>query len=192
MVKRKLVAPALVALILLATPAAARADVWFTPYVGSSLTTDFGGWDPGRAWHYGVALTWLGRSGLGVEIDLAHAPRFFEPGNDDFFDFDGDGNLTTLMGNIVWAVPTPGLRPYVSAGFGLMRSHLEAPLDLFTHTDNGFGVNVGGGLRVGGPRFALRGDVRYFRQLDDISPFSAISLGQFNYWRGTVGLSLGY
>ncbi len=191
MLKHKILAPAIAAIILLA-PSVARADVWITPYIGSSLSIDFAGYDPGRAWHYGGALTFLGGSGFGVEVDVAYAPRFFEPGNDNVFNFDGDGNLTTLMANLVWAVPTPGVRPYVSAGAGLMRSRLEAPLDLFEYTDSGFGVNAGAGVRVGGPRMAVRGDVRYFRQLNDISPFSAINLGQFSYWRGTVGLSIGF
>lgn len=189
---RTLLLPLMAVVILAAAAVPARADVWFTPYLGSSLKTDFGGWNPGRAWHYGAALTWVGRAGLGVEIDLAYSPKFFEPGEEDFLDFDGDGNLTTLMGNLVWALPTPLVQPYVSAGLGLMRSHLEAPLDLFTYTDRGFGVNVGGGLRLGGRGAALRGDLRYFRQLDDVSPFRAIRLGTFTCWRGSVGLSLGF
>jgi hypothetical protein len=192
MLMPKLAAPAVLAMTLVAVPSTSTADVWLTPYIGSSLSTDFGGFDPGRALHYGGALTWLGSSGLGFEIDYAYAPNFFEPGGEDFFDFDGDGNLTTLMGNIIWAVPTPGVRPYVSGGFGLMRSRLEAPLDVFTYSESGFGVNAGVGVRIGGPSVGLRGDLRYFRQIDDISPIRSIDLGDFNYWRGTVGLSLAW
>ena len=38
----------------------------------------------------------------------------------------------------------------------------------------------------------LRGDIRYFRQLSDISPFDGLDLGDFSFWRSTVGVSLGF
>jgi hypothetical protein len=38
----------------------------------------------------------------------------------------------------------------------------------------------------------MRADVRYFRRIqdDDTSSGVDLDLGQFNFWRGTVGLSL--
>jgi hypothetical protein len=191
MLKRTLAAPVLAALLMTAAPAAAQ-NVWLTPYLGSSLNVDFAGYDPGRAWHYGASITFLNRAGLGFELDLAHAPDFFDPVRGNPFNFDGGGPLTTMMANVMWALPTPGLRPYVSAGIGLMRSNLEAPFGLFSYTDNAVGTNVGGGVRVGGARAALRGDLRYFRQLDDVSPVSLLNIGTFSYWRGSVGLSIGF
>jgi hypothetical protein len=73
-----------------------------------------------------------------------------------------------------------------------MRSHIESPADLLDYKDNGFGVNVGGGLRGGTGRLGIRGDLRYFRQISDLTPLRNFDLGDFSFWRGTVGLSLGF
>lgn len=187
---RNPIAPLVAALLVLAAPSMAQAQVWLTPYAGSSLSIDFAGYDPGRAWHYGGSLSLLNAAGIGIELDAAVAPDFFDPGRSDFGDIAGGGQLATLMANVMWALPSPGVRPYVSAGAGLIRSRLEAPFDLFTYTDNAVGWNAGGGIRVGG-KIGLRADVRYFRQVDDVSPFSVLNVGDFSYWRGTIGLSLG-
>jgi hypothetical protein len=39
----------------------------------------------------------------------------------------------------------------------------------------------------------VRGDVRYFRQLSDIE-FGDLdaNLADFSYWRGTIGLAIGF
>lgn len=178
---------------LLALPPQARADGFITPYLGTTFNSSFDDYDDfGNKLHYGVALTWLGQSGLGFEVDLAYAPTFFEPGEDTFFDLDSDGNLTTLMGNLVFGRSGGGVQPYVSGGFGLIRSSIEAPLDLFEYSDNGFGVNAGAGLRAGSGRFGLRGDLRYFRQLSDLTPIRELELGDFSFWRASAGVSIGF
>jgi hypothetical protein len=180
-------------LILIAVPAPARAQQTFlTPYIGSSFNSTFDDYDFGTKLHYGAALTWLGQSGLGFEIDFGYAPTFFEPGDDEFFDFGSRGNVTTLMGNLVLGGGGGGLKPYASGGIGLMRSSIEAVGDLFDYTDNGFGVNVGGGLRGGSGNFGVRGDLRYFRQISDLTPISSFELGDFSFWRASVGLSIGF
>ncbi|MGE3276575.1 MAG: outer membrane beta-barrel protein [Vicinamibacterales bacterium] len=181
---------AVAALVL--TPKAASADTWLTPYIGTSFNTDFGGYDPGKALFYGGSLTWLADSGLGFEIDLGYSPNFFEPGNEDFFDFNGDGNQTTLMANLLFGWPLGPVQPYVTGGAGLMRSALNSPGDLFDYSDNAFGFNAGAGVRIGTGPVGLRADARYFRQIDDISPINDINLGNFSYWRGTLGVSFGF
>ncbi|MGE0039923.1 MAG: outer membrane protein [Vicinamibacterales bacterium] len=181
----------LVVACLFASPRTASADTWLTPYIGSTFNVDFGGYDPGRALVYGASATWLGDSGVGLELDLGYAPNFFEPEGENFFDFGGTGNETTLMANLVVAPGGGAVRPYITGGVGLMRSSLSSPLDIFSYSDSAFGLNAGGGLRVGGA-VGLRADVRYFRQLQDVSPINAISLGNFSFWRGTVGVSFGF
>jgi hypothetical protein len=173
------------------SPSSAQ-QTFLTPYIGSSFNSTFDDFDFGTKIHYGASLTWLGSSGLGFEVDLGYAPTFFKPGEDDFFDFDSDGSVTTLMGNIVLGGGGGGVRPYASGGIGLMRSHIESPADLLDYKDNGFGVNVGGGLRGGTGRLGIRGDLRYFRQISDLTPLRNFDLGDFSFWRGTVGLSLGF
>lgn len=190
---RPLLMPVLALLALVALPTPARAQQTFlTPWIGSSFNSTFDDYDFGSKLHYGATLTWLGQSGLGFEVDLGYAPTFFEPGEDDFFNFDSTGNVTTVMGNLVLGGTGGGLKPYASGGIGLMRSRIEAVGDLLDYSDNGFGVNVGGGLRMGAGRLGVRGDVRYFRQISDLTPINSFELGDFSFWRANVGLSIGF
>ena len=181
---------ALVMLASSAVPARAQ-STYLTPYVGSSFNSSLDDYDFGTKLHYGLALTHFG-SGLGFELDFAYSPTFFEPGEDEFFDLESKGNVTTLMGNLVIGGGGGGFKPYASGGIGLMRSRIEGVSELLDWSDNGFGVNVGGGVRVGGGHFGLRGDLRYFRQLSDLSPFDGLDLGDFSFWRGTFGVSFGF
>jgi hypothetical protein len=64
--------------------------------------------------------------------------------------------------------------------------------NVFDLDENSFGVNVGGGI-IGqfNDRVGLRGDVRYFRNVQDSDAGSNIDLdlGGFNFWRGTLGIA---
>ena len=65
-----------------------------------------------------------------------------------------------------------GVRPYVTGGAGLLRSNISAttffPNDFHA---NDFGINVGGGVHgYFNDRVGLRGDLRYFRLLQDNEP----------------------
>lgn len=190
MPSRKLLMPVLTLVLLIAAPSVARAQFFITPYVGTSFASSVDDYDFGTKLHYGVALDWLSSSGLGFEIDAAYSPTFFEPGEDEFLEFESDGNITTLMGNIVFG----GLSGiYLSGGVGLMRSNIQSVGGLFEDlSDNGFGWNAGGGLRIGGSRFALRGDLRYFRQFDEIGSINNIQLGSLSFWRAGAGVSIGF
>lgn len=193
MFTRKLVVSALAAL-LMAIPAGAQADTFLTPYVGSTFAAKYGPAEPGNKFVYGGSLMMIGDAGIGFEIDGAYSPKFFSLGDDNLFDFGSDGNVATLMGNLVFGFKGGGVKPYIAGGAGLMRSNISSPENLFDDiSDNKFGVNVGGGLRVGSGKFGVRGDLRYFRQLSNVE-FSDpnIDLGDFSFWRGTVGLSIGF
>ena len=174
------------------TSSAARAQgTFFTPYIGSSFKSSVDDFDFGTKLHYGADLTFLSGGGIGVQVDFGYAPTFFESGEDEFFEFESKGSVTTLMGNLVLGGPT-GL--YASGGLGLMRSRIESPADLFEDfSDNGFGVNVGGGLRIGSAKgFGVKGDLRYFRQVSDLGRVYNLELGDFSFWRATAGLSFGF
>lgn len=177
-------------LALALTPAAASADVVFSPFMG--LT--FGGDSQKKSLIYGGSLTIMGNGMFGFELDAALAPDMLD--NDDDIDFTlGSNSVGTLMANIIIGAPMgePGIRPYVSGGAGLLRINIEDPLDLFDADRNTLGVNVGAGImgffseHIGG-----KADVRYFRRIRDEDTGSGIDLdlGQFNFWRATVGLSL--
>jgi hypothetical protein len=192
---RKALVLAMFAAALVAAPSAARADTYFTPYAGWTFDAQYGLVDPPSKFVYGADLMWLGTSGLGFEVDFAYHPNFFEPGdNEQFFDFDSDGNVLTLMGNVVFGYKGGGIQPYVTGGAGLMRSHISDAAGFFSDVnDSAFGLNAGGGLRVGGPKLGVRGDLRYFRQLENVEfGTPRVDLGDFSYWRGTVGVSFGF
>ncbi len=185
--------------LLVAAPTSARADILVTPYLG----VNFGGNQPlcsrppcearAKRVNVGASLTWLSSSGLGFEVDLGFIPDFFEPKNLEI-DVLGANNVTTLMGNVVFGKSVGGLQPYVSAGGGLLRSQVGTFGGIFDDiaTDNGLGVNAGAGLRVGGGRLSLRGDVRYFRTVTGVDPLLEDVLGDFAFWRAAAGLSVGF
>lgn len=171
-----------------ATPA--RADWLFTPYLGVS----FGGDTEGQHITYGGSLGWMGAGVIGFEIDGAFAPDILE--SDDGIDLDIDeSNATTLMANLIVGVPIggePGVRPYVSGGAGLVRTSVTDADEFFDIDDNSFGVNIGAGV-MGFVRenFGIRGDVRYFRSLQDVDAGDDfdLDLGSFDFWRATFGVT---
>ena len=187
--RKLLIASVFAAAVVAALPASARGDILLTPYAG----VNFGGSTVDKRANLGASLAWLGSSGLGFEVDLGFIPDFFAPKDLDI-DVLGTNNVTTLMANVVFGRSGGGIQPYVSAGGGLMRSKVASFGELFDDitTDNGLGVNVGAGLRVGGGRFSLRGDVRYFRTVTDAEATLQDVLGDFAFWRATAGISIGF
>jgi opacity protein-like surface antigen len=172
---------------LVSTPAAAQG---LTPFFGTS----FGGETTENRYVYGAVLGF--GSGAGLDIDFGYAPNFF--GDDDpFGNLDGKLNITTLMFNIRFGGGKPsGVSPFVSGGAGLMRGSISSPGDLFDSvTRNDFALNAGGGLTgYFTSHVGLRGDLRYFRSLQGDSDGGLIidprefDLGEFDFWRATVGL----
>jgi len=190
------------ALALLILPATAQAQSWFiSPYVGGNFggSADFGDFaddddEVERRLTFGGTIGW-NPNVLGFEIDLGYSPNFFEDtAGDRNFDF-GDNNVTTIMGNLLLsAKPGSGFRPYASAGVGLIRSKVDSATSLFDGlTTNDLGLNVGAGINAQfNDMFGIRGDIRYFRSLQDDREDNDIDdfdLGEFNFWRGTVGIT---
>lgn len=180
------------AALLLMTATQARADWLLTPYLGVT----FGGDTPKQQVNYGLSAAWLGAGVLGFELDASLTPNFFETDDDNFDDFEGidDSNVGTFMANVMLSAPssTPALRPYASAGVGIIRTRATSVDNFFDLSENSFGVNAGGGLIAQfNDRVGVRGDIRYFRSIQDSDGGDSIDLdlGSFNFWRGTVGLS---
>lgn len=185
------VAAALAAGVLAHAPAGAQTVL--TPYTGAT----FGGDTVENRYVYGAVLGFGG--GAGLDIDFGYAPNFFGA-DDPFLDLDGKLNVTTLMFNlrVGGSPPYRGVAPFVSGGVGLMRTSVTSPGDLFDEVSrNDFALNVGGGLTGYFNRHVgIRGDIRYFRSLEDSGDDGFLldprdfDLGNFDYWRATVGLSL--
>ena len=98
-------------LTLVMTPAAARADVMFSPFLGLS----FGGDARKEAVTYGGTLTFMGGGVFGFELDAALSPDMLS--NDSDTDLDlGSNSVGTVMANLIIGAPLGKLRPYASAG----------------------------------------------------------------------------
>jgi hypothetical protein len=204
--RRILTTSCLVLIVAAASPSKASADWLFTPFVGmnfggsatfSGEFDDFEDEFEKRA-TFGASLAWMSGGIGGFEIDFGYAPNFFESTTGDA-DFEyGDNNLTTVMANLVLGAPIggqsgKGIRPYASGGIGIMRSRITDAEDLVDDlTSNDLAFNVGAGITgFFADKVGIRGDVRFFRSLQDNEPDDEfdIALGSFKFWRGSVGLT---
>lgn len=138
---------------------------------------------------YGAAIGAIG-SPLGIELEFSYSPDFFGSNRAVV----PQNNLVTLMGNLVISGRMGDRsRVYASAGGGLMKSSVEDAGDFLDVGGNDFGANAGVGLLAAvGDNLALRGDLRYFRNLGDEDADREIDIdfGSFDFWRATAGLSL--
>lgn len=206
---RKLFSMASLVLITsVAAPTKASADWLFTPFVGwnwggtANLIdgADFDDEFEQKAM-FGASLGWMGAGVVGFEVDFGYSPNFFEQtegsGNFEF----GDSNLTTLMGNLIIGVPIggqrgPGFRPYAVGGLGIIKSRIDGAEDLFEVDSTNWGFNVGAGaIFFFSDNVGVRGDIRYFRSLqdddiDDLEGLFDIGLANFRFWRGTAGVTI--
>jgi opacity protein-like surface antigen len=194
MKRQRLAVLSAAAALFLCAPAA-RAEGYLTGYGGivfggdlaSGAADDF---DLGsRHGVYGAALGSMG-SPLGIELDFSYSPNFFGSNRA----LVPNNNLVTLMANIVISGHMgERSRIYASAGGGLMKSNVDDAEGFFDVGRNDFGANAGVGLLAAvGDNLAVRGDVRYFRNLgdDDFDNELDIDFGSFDFWRATAGLSL--
>jgi opacity protein-like surface antigen len=203
---RKLfIALALALTVTIAAPATASADWLFTPFIGvnwggaatiSDFDADFED-EFERRMNFGASLAWMGEGIAGFEIDFGYAPNFFEQTTGDSdFEF-GDSNVTTLMGNVVLGAPIGGqsgigIRPYAVGGIGIIKSRIDDADQFFDVDKSSWGFNVGAGVTAFlSDNFGLRGDVRYFRSLQDEEQDGDLDIGlaDFRFWRGTIGAS---
>jgi opacity protein-like surface antigen len=181
---------AILALLLLAPAAPARADVVLTPYVGSL----FGGDLTGNTAAFGANAAFMGGGIFGAEIGFNYAPEFVKASvnNDDIAQM-------SLMGNLIVGIPImdsdqPGhLRPYLTGGAGLFRVSSAESQFFDRINSNNFALNFGGGVMAFfNEHIGIRGDVRYFRTLTDSDSQSGIDdinfdLGDLNFWKWDVG-----
>jgi|WetSurMetagenome_2_1015567.scaffolds.fasta_scaffold95544_3 opacity protein-like surface antigen len=191
--KPLLIASLTLLLALAAAPTFAQG--YFAPFVGY----DFGG-DAGacpsilndcseKKASYGLAAGALAGGVFGFEEDFSYAPDFF--GASSRF---GDNSVLTLMSNVVVGIPIGGVRPYVSAGLGLMRTRVTFDLaSLGSGTSqNALGYNIGGGLMIFFPHhLGLRADYRNLRSTKDISILGIdIANTKLSFSRVSIGLVL--
>ena len=173
------------ALLLALAPGTLAAETLLTGFAGVA----FGGDTNDSRGHYGGALGFTGDV-LGFELEFATTPNFFARGGEGVLT---ENNVITMMGSFLLATPPGSVRVYGAVGAGLLKTRLEDPDQLFRIDSNDFGINAGGGLLVAlGDHVSLRGDVRYFRDLQDPDPDGNfdLDLGRLDYWRAVGGITL--
>ena len=78
----------------------------------------------------------------------------------------------------------------------IIKSRIDGAEDLFEVDSTNWGFNVGAGaMFFFNDKVGLRGDVRYFRSLqdidvDDLEDVFDVGLANFHFWRGTVGVTI--
>jgi hypothetical protein len=190
-------------LALLAMPRPAAAEWHFTPMLGTTFggsTTlvdlEFNTKGEGATGqihpNFGGAVTLLGGGIFGVESVVLWTPGFFQTGDLDILK---KSRTVSVMGNLVLTAPRHlteySLRPFVSAGFGLLHaSTLETQKEVLPVKANLPGFDVGGGaIGFFSQRTGIRFDLRYhtslYRPGEDASVNGRVHL---RYMTAGVGL----
>jgi opacity protein-like surface antigen len=204
-VRKWLVSASIVAVAMAAAPRTASADWTLTPFVGWNFSgsADTNGTTAGASFSnkfekkidYGASLMATGAGPFGFEVDFGYSPNFFENAvSTSGFEFTNKSNVTTLMGNLVIGSNKGGVRPYIVGGVGLIRTNVDDIGNLFeVNTKNDFGLDVGGGVMgFFSNNVGLRGDIRYFRGFrgtSDDDSLTGLTISDFKFWRGSLGVT---
>ena len=188
-----------------ASGATAHADIIVTPFVGKTFaaTMALAGISPlpttarvdKQTWTGGVSAAWLTSSVFGAELEFGYAPRFFR--STQVFIRPGS-NVTSLTGNLLVTLPLSvtreSLRPYVTAGMGLLHAGVNDAANIANVDSNLLGTSFGGGA-IGflNSRAGVRFDLRYMRSAatgeDTATQLTEPRLG---FWRATFGVAIRY
>jgi opacity protein-like surface antigen len=166
----------------------ARADVYISPFVGVYFGGDAGGEFIDEAEErdrlaWGFAAGGMRAGAFGAEIDVAYTSDFF--GTEI-----GDNSLLTIMPTAIIGIPLggqrgPGLRPYATAGLGVIRRRINVGgANVLDDTDGAYSVGFGVMGFVATP-VGFRADYRYFRNFSS----DLIDLGNLEIRRGTFDFS---
>src|SRR3954465_8693709 len=185
---RSLAIAALMTLFVAGTAAPARADGFFSPFLGFGFSGD-SATCPSLTNCEEKRLQWGAAIGsthgvLGFEEDIAYAPDFFGK------TAAGDNAMLTLMSNLMIVVPAGPIRPYAIVGLGLMRPHVKFDALSLALDQNALGYDLGGGINIFLTHgFGLRGDLRHLRTLQDVT-LGVFGKEQIDFWRGSAGVTL--
>ena len=174
------------ALLVALSPSSAVAATTLTPFVGRTFAggahDDFGS---SSHFTYGGTATFEGHL-LGVEIDGQYSPHFFGGAS--------RSNVASLTAGLTVGAGDPdGFRFYVIGGAGILKSRVAGHEEFFDTDRNSFGIVAGGSVVV--PivgRLGVKGDLRYFRGLSNVSSSrpGEIDLTGFHFWRVSLGLAI--
>ena len=173
-------------------PGDVRAQGFLAPFVGF----DFGG-DSGcqtasdcedKNSNIGVAFGRMGGA-VGFETDIGYARNFFGevPGQ--------TSNVLTIMSNFMIIPKIGPVRPYVLAGLGLLKTHVELTVPSLLETDNtSFGWDMGAGVMIlFGDHIGVRGDLRKISSFQERTILGfTLSNEKLDFKRATAALVLAF
>jgi opacity protein-like surface antigen len=192
-----MIRPLTVALLLLATPVAARAELFAVPFMGvkfgggtSIFDIEFAAGD--TKFTMGGAAMRMTQGILGYEASFGYVPGYFERDN---LVWTTGSFLIDFTGSVVVSLPPQvtagGLRPYMTLGGGLTHVQAADKLRVIQVRRTVPVANLGAGaIGLVTNNVGVRFDYRYVRSLttDD---GSLASVGRrISYSRLTVGLLL--
>ncbi len=204
LVRKALITAALAAAALVATPQKASADWYLTPFIGGVFggRANFGEFNNfedefEKRVNFGAAIGWMGAGVIGFEADFSWTPNYFE--NTDRRRklrlrrqqrHHGHGQSHHRRAD--WR-PDRSRLPALRLRRRRVDSQQCDGSNFFNDlsTDD-FGFNVGGGFHAFfTDNIGIRGDVRYFRSLQDNEPDDEfdVALADFSFWRGSAGVT---
>lgn len=79
---------------------------------------------------------------LGIRVDVAYNSFNIKSS----FNVNGNVHFTSVTGNLVWSIPSEAVSPYFIGGAGLYNVGVDLPG--FGDSNNRFGFNIGGGIKM--------------------------------------------
>lgn len=199
MVRRRVLALAVIGWIVITAPAHAQWQI--TPQLGVNVAGDV---ERGKGGLGGsVGYRWRR---LGFEIDFQRYHHFFKDAEVSPLDpaappnctgsadqtrpcTDIDTDALNVLANVVVPLHGSGAtrwRPYVTAGFGLVRAWTNEE----GRHQNDLGFNGGGGVTFDvSPRVGLRADMRYVRAAVDEDRREGVLFRDYGFWRVSFGVA---
>ena len=194
----RLLTAALVGWMTLVPVALASADIFVSPFLGLKFkggtneldfNNEVGARDTKMA--VGVSGVVVMDKGLGVELEVAHQPRFFERRANNLVTSSG---VTTIGGNVMLAAPISftreSLRPYAVGGLAWMHASAANGIDFEEFSNDFLGLSLGvGAVGFIGDVTGLRFDLRYLKSISssDTSNLSG-DIARISFWRATIGV----
>lgn len=188
------------AALMLMRASNAGADWLFTPFLGGTFAAQNPFFIPEQGATtskvvFGGSASLLSDGLFGVEGDFGYSPRFFERSSRT--GLNTGSNVTTVMGNVVIAVPLSvtreSLRPYAVGGAGLIHAAAAAlAIPEFDVDRDLLGYDFGGGaIGLVDPNVGVRFDLRYFRTVHELTN-QFQQRGRLSFWRATIGVTIRY
>jgi hypothetical protein len=156
---------------------------------GTTFVLEEGARKPNAAIGIGAAMLW---DLVGFDVDVAHAPGFFESGDQRLVLASA---VTTVTGSVIVTLPRRmteySLRPYFVGGAGLMRVRIGDVLEAFKVRATLPAIDIGGGATgFVSDTWGLCWDVRYFRGARREAKGLSIGPERLSFWRASMAVVL--